>query len=102
MTLTTRIGRRSTRKRFTRRDQFAPEIVYFSDCVREGRDPEPGGREGLADVRIIRALTESARTGAPVRLPAFGKEARPKKEQRIVRPAVREPDPVHATPPQGD
>lgn len=102
MTLTTKIGERSTRRRFARGDQFAPEIVYFSDCVREGRDPEPGGREGLADVRIIRALTESARTGAPVRLPPFEKETRPKKEQRIVRPAVRQPGLVHATSPQGD
>jgi predicted dehydrogenase len=102
MTLTTKIGGRTLSKRFPRGDQFAPEIVYFSECVRGGRDPEPGGREGLADVRIIRALTESARTGAPVRVPPFEKDERPGKEQRIVRPAVGQPDLVHATSPEGD
>jgi len=102
LTLTTKIGGRATRRRFARGDQFAPEIVYFSDCVREGRDPEPGGREGLADVRIIRALAESARTRVPVRLPPFEKDERPREVQRIVRPAVREPDLVHARSPEGD
>jgi predicted dehydrogenase len=58
-----------TRERvFPKRDQFAPELLHFSDCVLTGRDPQPGGREGLADVRIIRALYRSARTGRPVRL----------------------------------
>ena len=46
----------------------APELMHFSDCVMTGRDPQPSGREGLADVRIIRALYRSARTGRPVRL----------------------------------
>ena len=64
-----RIGKRTERKRFPKRDQFAPEIVYFSDCVREGRDPEPSGAEGLADVRVIEALGRSAAEGRPVRLP---------------------------------
>jgi predicted dehydrogenase len=45
-----------TRERtFSKRDQFAPELLYFSDCVINGEEPEPSGREGLADVRIIRA-----------------------------------------------
>lgn len=60
-------GRRR-RQRFPKRDQFAAELVYFSSCIQKGRDPEPSGREGLADVRIIRALHESVRTGRPVRL----------------------------------
>jgi glucose-fructose oxidoreductase len=40
--------------------------VHFSECIRTGRDPRPDGREGLADVRIIRALYRSAKTGRPV------------------------------------
>ena len=99
MTLTTRVGPRRSRKRFAPGDQFGPEIVYFSDCIRAGRDPEPGGREGLADVRIIRALSESARTGRAVRLAPFDKGERPKDDQRIDRPAVREPELVHAASP---
>jgi glucose-fructose oxidoreductase len=101
MTLTTTVGGRHSKNRFARRDQFGAEIVYFSDCVLGRRDPEPDGREGLADVRIIQALAASAQTGRPVRLDAFGKERRPDARQRIDRPAVREPDLVHASSPQG-
>ncbi|HEX7252251.1 MAG TPA: Gfo/Idh/MocA family oxidoreductase, partial [Thermoanaerobaculia bacterium] len=62
------VGGKTQRRRFARRDQFAQELVYFSDCIQSGREPEPSGDEGLADVRVIRALYESARTGAPVRI----------------------------------
>jgi predicted dehydrogenase len=51
---------RSRTKRFPVRDQFAPELLHFSECIREGRDPGPSGREGYADVRVIRALYRSA------------------------------------------
>jgi glucose-fructose oxidoreductase len=102
MTLTLTLGGRHSRRRFARRDQFGPEIVYFSDCVLGGRDPEPDGREGLADVRIIQALAASAKSGRAVRLDAFEKERRPAARQRIDRPAVREPGLVHASSPQGE
>ena len=57
-------GKKRTRE-YAKRDQFAPELLHFSDCVLTGRDPQPGGREGLADVRIIRALYRSARDRPP-------------------------------------
>ena len=56
-------------RRFAKRDQFAPELLYFSDCLLQGRDPEPSAEEGLADVRVIRALYQSMKTGQPVELP---------------------------------
>ncbi|HVY62207.1 MAG TPA: Gfo/Idh/MocA family oxidoreductase, partial [Planctomycetota bacterium] len=46
-------------KTFSKSDQFGPELVYFSDCILEGRDPEPSGREGLADVRAVEAILRS-------------------------------------------
>src|ERR1700723_215132 len=52
----------TTKKVFKKRDQFAPELVYFSDCILNNKQPEPSGQEGLADVRVIRALLESAET----------------------------------------
>jgi glucose-fructose oxidoreductase len=61
-----RIGERYTEKTFAKSDQFGPELTYFSDCILSGRQPEPSAREGLADVRIIRALLESAKSGRPV------------------------------------
>jgi predicted dehydrogenase len=92
-----------TRERgFPKRDQFAPELLHFSDCVLTGRDPQPGGREGLADVRIIRALYRSARTGRPVRLPAFDAPPRPTLAKEKRRPPVRKPELVHAKSASGD
>jgi glucose-fructose oxidoreductase len=87
---------RTTRKRIRQRDQFAPELLYFSNCIVEGRTPEPSGEEGLQDVRIVRALYESAETGKAVSIPAYTGERYPAKDQAIARPAVRKPHLVHA------
>jgi glucose-fructose oxidoreductase len=72
-----------TKKKFSKRDQFAPELEYFSECVIKNRQPEPSGHEGLADIRIISALLESAKTGRPVALEPFKKTVRPSSEQQI-------------------
>ncbi len=92
---------KTTKKSFAKRDQFAPELSYFARCIREGREPEPNGREGLLDVQIIEALYESARSGAPVRLNLSGKRERPSAAQEEHAPPVRhEPELVHASAPQ--
>ena len=49
------IGERIKKSTFSKRDQFAPELSYFSNCILKNREPEPGGLEGLADVRIVDA-----------------------------------------------
>jgi len=79
------------RKTIGKRDQFAPELVHFSDCIRRDRTPEPSGEEGLADVRIVQALYQSAKSGRAVRLSSFEKTRRPTGRQRITRPGVRKP-----------
>ena len=81
----------TTRHRIGKRDQFAAELLYFSDCISRDRVPEPSGEEGLQDVRIVQALYESARTGNAVRLPPFERSKRPSGRQRITRPGVRKP-----------
>jgi predicted dehydrogenase len=98
MVLEGKRGRRTLR--YAKRDQFAPELVYFSDCVLNGRDPEPSGEEGLADVRVIRALYRSAASHRAVRLERKPRrQARPTLRQEITRPPVRMPRLVNATPP---
>ena len=82
---------RSTRKRIGKRDQFAPQLLYFSDCILKNRTPEPSGEEGMQDVRIVEAIHRSARTGKAVKIPPFEKRTRPTGRQRIVRPGVRKP-----------
>jgi predicted dehydrogenase len=84
-------GEEKARRTFARRDQFAAELLYFSDCVLKGRQPEPSGQEGLADVAIIQALYRSAESGKPVTLKLDKKRSRPTLAQEIKRPPVRKP-----------
>ena len=80
-----------TRKRIGKRDQFAPELLHFSDCIRKDRMPEPSGAEGLQDVRIVQALYESARRGEAVGIPVYREVTRPTGRQKISRPGVKKP-----------
>ncbi len=48
-----------TRKRtrtFPKRDQFAPDLLHFSSCILDDREPEPSGREGMNDMCILEAI----------------------------------------------
>jgi predicted dehydrogenase len=93
------IDGRTRERTFPKRDQFAPELVSFSECILSGAAPEPSGWEGLADVRIIRALYRSADSGQPVTLEPFTKEDRPSMAQHLKRPPVRKPDLVNTEAP---
>jgi glucose-fructose oxidoreductase len=85
------VNGKTTRKRIGKRDQFAPELLYFSDCILKNREPEPSGEEGLQDVRIVEALYKSARTGKAIRIPPLERSKRPTGRQRITRPGVKKP-----------
>ena len=85
------IDGKTTKKAVGKRDQFAPELLYFSDCVLKDREPEPSGVEGMQDVRIVQALYRSAKTGRAVAIPPFTKAKRPTGRQRVSRPGVRKP-----------
>ncbi|MBI3182753.1 MAG: Gfo/Idh/MocA family oxidoreductase [Myxococcales bacterium] len=90
---------RTRRLTFPGRDQFAPELSYFSDCVLRDREPEPDGYEGLADVRVIEALYDSARIGRPVKLEPMERKRGPSRAQAYRVPPVREPELIHVSPP---
>lgn len=90
----------TTERSFPKRDQFAPELVTFSRCILEDRQPEASGEEGLADVRIIEAIHRSAKTGRPVRLEPFERQQRPDMRQVFHKPPInRPPEPINAQPP---
>ncbi|MGH8186706.1 MAG: Gfo/Idh/MocA family protein, partial [Steroidobacteraceae bacterium] len=92
-----RIGERERTKKFGKSDQFAPQLLYFSDCVLNDRDPEPSGADGLADVRVIEGMLRSLPSGRPVSLKMRQRKRRPTLRQEIRRPAVkREPKLVNA------
>ena len=82
---------KTTRKRIGKRDQFAPELLHFSDCIQRNIEPEPSGEEGLQDVRIVEALYESADTGKVVTLPRHHEAKRPTGRQIRRRPGVKKP-----------
>lgn len=84
---------------FKHRDQIAAEIVYFSDCVVNGKEPEPSGREGLIDVRIIEALRRSYLQQRRVKLAPLPEDSRPDASQAIRRRPAKKPKPVKAKAP---
>lgn len=90
---------RQRKKQFGKSDQFAAELLYFSDCVLNDHAPEPSGAEGLADVRVIEGMLRSIASGRPVNLRMRQRARRPTLRQEIRRPAVkREPKLVEVRP----
>jgi len=62
---------------FEQSDQIAGEVEYFARCIRDNVAPEPGGYEGLADVRIIQAIMSSARFGRAMPIDPIEHRVRP-------------------------
>ena len=89
-------GKKKTRS-FLKRDQFAAELAYFSNCILRNKQPEPSGLEGLADVRVIEAVYHSIHTRRTVAIPQPTREKeRPDERQKIHRPAHVKPEVFHA------
>jgi predicted dehydrogenase len=82
------ISGRTDERLFPKRDQFAAEIVGFSRAILEEQEIEPSGEEGIADVRIVQALLESAKLGKPIDLPPFARALQPSLRQEIHLPPV--------------
>jgi glucose-fructose oxidoreductase len=93
------IDGRKHKSTYKKRDQFGPELVYFSNCVLQGVTPEPNGKEGMADVRIIQALFESQDKKRAVQISAVKELERPSEEQEIHKPPVGRPQLVKAAAP---
>lgn len=93
------MGDRNRKRQFGKRDQFAAELEYFSQCILDDRAPEPSGEEGLADVRIIEAMHRSIKGGRWVDIKPIPRKRRPALKQDIRRPPVpREPTLVDVAP----
>lgn len=50
------------------RNEVIEELDYFATCVNTDREPEPNGRDGLVDLRIMNAAYEAAETGSCIQL----------------------------------
>lgn len=97
MTIT--IEGKQKKESFPKLDQFGAEIQYFSECILEGKNPEPSGREGLADIRVIEGLLKSIEENKPVSLVPYEVAARPSGEQEVKLPPVKSKKIVHAAAP---
>jgi glucose-fructose oxidoreductase len=99
---TVKIGDKEKTKKFPKRDQFAPELIHFSDCILHNKEPKPNGREGLIDVRIIQALYRSAKEGRSMNIETEGPGKRPSRSQQIIKPGIAMPKLVNASGPSSD
>jgi len=95
-------NRRPQRKRFPKRDQIAAELIAFARCIREDREPEPSGEEGLADLYALEAIQRATESHRMEVVTAISRRARPSKGQSIRRRPHGMPELVHAQPPARD
>jgi glucose-fructose oxidoreductase len=93
------LGGKTKTREFPWRDQFAPELLYFSDCILNDTKPEPSGLEGMIDVQIVQALYRSAKTRRPVALSLPRKSRWPSPRQVLRRPRVHKPKLVNVESP---
>ncbi|XYD09088.1 Gfo/Idh/MocA family oxidoreductase [Methylobacterium sp. NMS12] len=73
---TVTLGESKNHESFKNTDHFGGELHYFSDCILNGKDPEPDGEEGYADVRVLEGIVEAIKTGAAVKLEPFTRTKR--------------------------
>ncbi|MFH1007387.1 MAG: Gfo/Idh/MocA family oxidoreductase [Candidatus Latescibacterota bacterium] len=66
--LCVKVGRLERAEAFCPHDLFGTAIAYFARCVATGAQPEPDGKDGVKEMRVVDALVESARTGKRVRV----------------------------------
>jgi predicted dehydrogenase len=96
---TVTIGKDKDHQSFKNTDHFGGEMKYFSDCILKGRDPEPDGYEGLADVRVIEAALQSIKSGHFERVEPLAVKRRISPDQEETLNAKRTPEMVHVSAP---
>ena len=102
------VGNKAKVTVFKARDHFAPELLYFSECILKNKEPEPSGLEGLADVRIIEAIFasidsgDSEDTGRTVPVKGILKRDYPTLDQEKRAPQIKAPNLVDAEEPSGE
>lgn len=93
------IDEKTSHKSFGKRDQFAPQIEYFSNCILQDREPEPSAEEAICDLRVVEAILASAASGKPVPLEPWRRARRPNMQQEIKKPPISKPDTLNAPSP---
>ncbi len=55
------------------KDQFAPQMDHFAECIKSNQTPYTPGEEGLQDMKIMEAIYQSAREGKRIDLDKIDK-----------------------------
>jgi len=97
------IGDKKSHETFKATDQFGGELRYFSDCILDAVDPEPGVEEGLADLRVTDGIQRALESKRPQALPPFERTRRidPSKQRQTLS-LVSPPDLVRVKSPVAD
>ena len=93
------IGKETKHSSFKNTDHFGGEMKYFSACVLDGKDPEPDGHEGLADVRVIEAIVRSLASGKFEKVESVKIHRRISSDQEQTLRAVDTPEMVQTSSP---
>jgi glucose-fructose oxidoreductase len=70
---------------FSKTDQFAPELLYFSDCILKDKKIDPSGLEGYADCAVLEAIHKSAVLNKSVQLPLEERDLTPEALPEFIR-----------------
>ncbi len=92
-------GKEKKHESFKNTDHFGGEMKYFSACVLDGKDPEPDGYEGLADLRVIEAIVKSLASGRFEKVEPMTIHRRISSDQEQTLRAVATPEMVHTSSP---
>ena len=90
------VDKKKSSESFKTTDHFGGELKYFSDCIREDRQPEPDGEEGMLDVRVLEAIQKALETGEVQTLAPYKRTRRPNPNQVEELSKVKEPELVAA------
>ncbi|HEV8547523.1 MAG TPA: Gfo/Idh/MocA family oxidoreductase [Polyangiaceae bacterium] len=93
------VGGRTHRTVFRKSDQFAPELLHFSDCILRDLEPEPSAEEAYCDVRVLEAIVESASTHCTVALAPYPYAGHLERSLAASLPPVSRPRTIHAPSP---
>ena len=73
---TVTVGEKKSHQSFKNTDHFGGEMKHFSDCILNGRAPEPDGEEGYADVRVLEGILRALKSGKAETLEPFTRTKR--------------------------
>ena len=61
-------GFKFPRKEHCPQSMYDAQMAHFIDCIRKNKTPNPGGTEGLMNMKVVEAAYKSSRTGKAVNI----------------------------------